>query len=1055
MNRFQKFHTKNDWENPDVTSINRELSHSPWGAYENAKQAASCDCSLSIWNCPLDGIWKFAYCTKPGEVDAFWEKDYDHSSWKEVNVPGNWEVQGFGEPIYTNTLYPWDYYSKGKHMIYPTSGEGKRGLPNPPFLPEENPTGCYFRTFNVDAEWLRREVFIYFKGVETVYYLWINGMEVGYSQDSKLPSEFNITKYLTEGENTIALQVMRFAESTYLEDQDYWYLSGIFRSVYLFAKPKERIVDWKIDAVPDLYYSFGTVKADVAVNRFNGFAMYRVKLEIKDMDGKLLACGTSEINPQAGYRPYETPTSNTARIVLRVEHIVKWTPETPALYTAVMTLISPEGNEVDFESCKIGFKKIEIVDGVILLNGKRLIVRGVNRHEHGPYGGRTVSRERIVEEIKLMKRLGINSVRTCHYPDDPVWYDLCDEWGLLLICECNLETHGVMGALTHNSAWGTNFLERAIRMVLTHKNHVSIYSWSLGNESGVGANHAAMAGWIKEYDPSRICQYEAGEPGKNISDIRGNMYASQLHIMQMLTDETDIRPVVLVEYLYQIRNAGGGMYKFYQLLESYKRFQGGYIWDWQDKCLVGKTKDGIEYFAYGGDFGESVVDWECPTFMTNNGIVLPDLKPKPVAHEVKQVYCPIIIEGLNSINPWHWGGDPDVYIIKNRNLVFDTKHYKVVFFIRENGRVIKTGLFSLPYLKAGEEAKVSFPVEMEKKPNTEYHIEFSVQYADDNAYAEAGYELGCYQFRLDGGSSTYNTPKEGSSPGNMLKISGEDDLLVVSGSNFEVSFDKITGIIASLQKNGVKYMQGGPVECLTRPLTGIDAMKGWGRFDIWDIYDSKNTYSELKHFSAELIGNSRAYIETVREVRFKSNPYAVIVSTTYVVTGDGDIKVNAVFDIDPSLKDLPRVGMEMVISEGFEALEYYGYGPNENYSDRKQSAKLGVFNSSVENEHFAFIPPSENGGHEETRWLTLTSSEGRVIKILSPIPFHFDVHHNTIQEYKNANHEHELIRRNQSYLHIDASHSGIGGDMDWSIYLPVSERANARNYSMEFTISME
>lgn len=1057
MNHFQKFHTKNDWENLSITSINREESHAPWGAYENAKQAMSCNRALSNWTVSLDGIWKFAYYTKPTETGAFWETDYNHSHWYDIKVPGNWEVQGFGEPIYTNVVFPWDHYSKEKQVIYPTNEEGVRGLPNPPYIPEENPTGCYFRKFHVSAEWLEREIFIHFKGVETTYYLWINGKEVGYSQDSKLPSEFNITNFIEEGENTIAMQVMRFAESTYLEDQDYWYLSGIFRSVSLYAKPKARIVDWKIDAIPDLYYPFGTIKADVSINRFNGFANYKIKLDILDMENHLLGSGTSEINPQAEYRSYENPTSNTARIHIKVENIEQWTPETPALYKAVMTLISPDHKEVDFESCKIGFKKIEIVDGVVLLNGKRLIVRGVNRHEHEAYNGRAVTVNHMIEEIKLMKRLNINSVRTCHYPDDPIWYDLCDEWGILLICECNLETHGVNGALSHNPAWGTNYLERAIRMVLTHKNHPSIYSWSLGNESGVGPNHAAMTGWIREYDSTRLCQYEAGEPGKNVSDIRGNMYATQKHILHMLTDAVDIRPIILVEYLYQIRNAGGGMYKFYDLVENYKRFQGGYIWDWQDKCLVAKTADGKDYFGYGGDFGESVVEWQNPGFMTNNGIVLPDLTPKPVALEAKQIYCPIIFEELSQNSPWELDGDMGHFIIKNRNLVLDTTHYEVTYVIRENGYIVKTGLFKLPYLKAGEEIKASFSEPIDKKPNCEYHVEFMVKYVKESAFAPAGYELGCYQFRLASGAHVYELIKisESNIPENKISIEHHEDILKVIGNNLAITFDKTTGLIISHVKNGVEYLVSGPKECITRPLTGVDAKEGWGRYSIWEVFDNKNTSTTLKEISAEPIGATKALIEVVREVKFAGNPFGIMVFTSYTIYVDGEIKVCTTFAIDPSLKDLPRVGVELVIPEGFESLAYLGLGPVENYRDRKHSAKLGVFQNDVENEHFSFIPPSENGGHEETRWITLTNGEGKIIKITAPIPFHFDVHHSTIEDYKNAKHEHELIRRKESYLHIDAAHSGIGSDMGWSTMFQENEKVKAQNYTLEFTISID
>lgn len=1060
MNPYQRFHTKNDWENLNVTSINREISHSPWGAYEDAEQAASCNRTASKWTASLDGTWKFAYYSKPAQVDRFWDNGYNHEGWKEIKVPGNWELQGFGEPIYTNVVYPWNYYSKEKHILYPKNAEGVRGVPNPPYIPEENPTGCYFRTFQIPAEWLEREIFIHFRGVESAYYLWINGKEVGYSQDSKLPSEFNIPAFVQEGENTIAVQVMRFAESIYLEDQDYWHISGIFRPVSLYAKPKERIVDWKIDAIPDLYYPFGSVKADVEINRFNGFAEYKVKLDILDMGGQLLASGTAEVNPEAGYRAYEKPTSNTARIQLKVDNVKQWTPETPVLYKAVMTLISPSGEAVDFESCRIGFKKIEIVDGVILLNGKRLIVRGVNRHEHEVRGGRTVSIEHMVEEIKLMKRLNINSVRTCHYPDDPIWYDLCDEWGLLLVCECNLETHGVAGALSHNPAWGTNFLERAIRMVLTHKNHPSIYSWSLGNESGVGANHAGMAGWIREYDPTRLCQYEAGEPGRNISDIRGNMYATVDHINHMLTDAVDIRPVVLVEYLYQIRNSGGGMYKFLDLLEKHKRFQGGYVWDWQDKCLVAKTDQGKEFFAYGGDFGESVVEWQNPGYMTNNGIVLPDLTPKPVALEVKHIYCPIIFQERRADHGWDIGPKIGSFKIKNRNLVLDTTHYEATYAIRENGYIVKTGVYELPFLKAGEEIKASFAEAFDKRANAEYHVEFSVRYAKGNGYAEAGYELACYQFPLESGAcqweaDTANLSKDAAAHQDTIKIMEQEDGIQIAGSHFSVLFDKGTGMISSLEDNGIKYLESGPVECFTRPYTGIDAQEGWGRYSLWSVFDSKNTGSTLKKISVEPLGTSKAYIETIREVRFADSPFGVLVSTDYIVDAKGEITVRVVFSADPSLRDFPRVGMELVIPEGFETLEYYGFGPSENYRDRLHSALLGVFKSSVEAEHFPFIPPSENGGHERTRWLILTNEVGKKLKIKAEIPFHFDIHHNSIDDYKNAKHEHELIRRKESYLHIDAAHSGIGSDMAWSILLQEAEMVKAQNYLLEFTISVD
>ena len=1053
-----QFHRKNDWENLDVTSINREVSHSSWGAYENADQAASCDRTASQWTNCLDGAWKFAYVPSPKEVEPFWQSEFDVQAWTEIQVPGNWELQGFGEPIYTNHVYPWDHHKDSPENIHPKqSAPGTRGVPNPPNIPQDNPTGCYRRTFHIPEEWLEREIFVHFKGVETAYYLWVNGEAVGYSQDSKLPSEFCLTPYLKAGENTIALQVMRFAESIYLEDQDYWHLSGIFRSVYLYAKPQTRIVDWKVEAVPDLHHGFGTVTADVQVNRFPGFADYQVKMEVQDSSGRILASETAPIQAVAEYRSYEKPTANTARVQAKLDAVDTWTPETPTLYKAVFTLLAPDGSEVDFESCRIGFKTVEVKDGVILLNGQRLLVRGVNRHEHEAYGGRTVSVDHMVEEIKLMKQLNINSVRTCHYPDDPLWYDLCDEWGILLVCECNVETHGVMGGLTHNPAWGTNFLERAIRMVLTHKNHPSIYSWSLGNESGTGANHAAMAGWIRDYQPSCLCQYEAGAPGRNVSDVRGKMYAQQEDIMKMLTDPVDTRPVVLVEYLYQIRNAGGGMDKFYDLMENHQRFQGGYIWDWQDKCLVNTTDDGEEYFAYGGDFGEELVEWTVPLFMTNNGIVLPDLKPKPAALEVKQVYCPIIFETPPS-SPWDLKDGFGHYVIKNRSLKWDSSHYAVQYAIRANGRIVQTGSLDIPHLEPGENSAMTFTESYPENPNTQYHVDFTVTYAQDTAYAKAGDELGCYQFALPSGPSVREEQSRTSHAAaslDSLTIQEDGSQYHIAGPSFSTVVDKQSGLLHSFVKDGTKLLETGPVECFTRPYSGLDAQAGWGKYPLWNVFDSSNISVELRDLTVTPLGSNKVVIESTREIRCGGCPHSIRVIHRIILDAHGTLQAFHEFQVDPAFLDLPRIGVELVLADGFTNIEYFGMGPGENYQDRRESAKLGVFENAIANEHFPFIPPSECGGHEDTRWLTVQRSSGHNLSVTASVPFHFDIHHNSIADYKQATHEHKLIRRKESYLHLDAAHAGIGSDMGWSSMLVEENKVKAGTYILAYTLTFD
>ena len=1056
----QEFHYRNDWENIDVTAINRALSHAPWGAYESAEQAATHNRESSRYSRCLDGTWKFAYKDKPELVEAFHESTFNHEGWSDIRVPGNWELQGFGEPIYTNTLFPWDHFRQAPHILRPHQADDRpdaRGLPNPPHLPPENPTGCYFRTFDLPADWQGRDIFIHFKGVETAYYLWINGQPAGYSEDSKLPSEFNISRLLHPGQNTVALQVMRFATSTYLEDQDYWYLSGIYRSVFLYAKPAIHITDWKIDAVSCRHLPNGTVQTDVLVNQENGFADYRVRVDILSADNTLLVTGEASPQPRAGYRMTEQATAGTARVHLSLTNVSAWTPETPTLYTAVMTLIAPDGTAVDFESCRIGFKRIEIENGILLLNGKRLLVRGVNRHEHEAHGGRTVSREHMVKEIRLMKQLGINAVRTCHYPDDPIWYDLCDEWGLLAICECNLETHGVMGALTHNPAWSTNFLERAMRMVLTHKNHASVYAWSLGNESGTGANHAAMAGWIREYDPTRVCQYEAGEPGRNVSDVRGNMYAPPAHILKMLTDPDDIRPIILVEYLYQIRNAGGGMHRFNEFLERYPRFQGGYIWDWQDKCLVAKTEDGTPYFGYGGDFGESVTDWECPLFMTNNGIVLPDLTPKPVAWEVKQAYCPIQLEEVRQTNPWILDGEPGRILVRNRTLCTGMSAFRAAYAVRENGLIIETGEFSLPDIAAGEQAEARFVQKSPRHAGAEYHVDITVHAAHGSAYADSGFELGCFQFRLKSGDAA--CPGDRSTQGAQhpvaLTLSETETTLTAAGNGYTAVFSKETGRLASLSKQGVSYLADGPAPLFTRPPSGIDAIPGWGREKIWKAYTEAALSLSPISFRATALGTDRVLVESTLRIQSTAIPQPILATLSQTFCSDGTLKVEATCHMDESLGDMPRVGMELMIPAGFETFSYHGYGPGENYRDRLLSARLGVFDSTVSQEHFPFIPPSENGGHEQTRWIHLRNAEGATLRVRSDIPFHFDIHHNTIAEYRAAGHDHELIRHPESWLHIDTAHAGIGSDLGWSTFLTDADQVKATTRLQCFILEMQ
>lgn len=1040
---YRNFRTTNDWENISVTEINREPPHSKWNAFETSEQAEKDN--VSKWNTSLDGEWLFKYYNKPDECELFFQNEFNRSGWDKIKVPGNWELQGFGKPIYTNTMYPWNQQTEQTCSIRPFKDNPNRYEPNPPFVPEENPTGCYFRTFIINDEFMEREVFIRFDGVETAFYLWINGKEVGYSEDSKLPASFNVTPYIKEGENTVAVQVMRFSKSTYLEDQDYWHISGIFRSVNIIAKPISRLNDWKIDADMN-----GSITADIEINRFNGFADYRAELYVYDKAENIVAEGFGSFAPSVYYSCKYEPTANHARINIKASKFNTWSPEKPAVYRAVIVLKDSENNICDVEACDIGFRSVEIKNNIVLLNGKRLIIRGVNRHEFCAESGRYVPGERMESEIKLMKKLGINSVRTSHYPNAPEWYDLCDKWGILVICECNIETHGLGGALTHNPTWGTNFLERGIRMVKTHKNHPSIYSWSLGNESGIGSNHAAMTGWIKDYDPTRICQYESGSPGASVSDIRGDMYATQNSILRMLTDSQDLRPVILVEYLYQIRNAGGGMENFRKLTDTYSRFQGGYIWDWSDKNIAASDKNGNAFYAYSGDFNEGIRDYGAPEYMTSNGIVLPDLRLKPAADDVKQAYCPIWIEKEKHDNAWvidPWTGS---YLVRNDSLELGSDYFAAEYAVRENGEIIYTGEFELPALFAGEKSTVKFVPEYTQNPGCEYFIEFYVYYREKQEFeTENRMPLGVFQFQLPGYSYTPIPLKNENEENLQWYIKNEDTYMYADNGQINVCFDLKSGLPVKIIKNNEAVILSIK-ECLTRPFCGIYCNPYWGYGETWDVFREENQTATLIKFDSEISDRGLLYIVTERKINFTNNPNSVSFTAEYKLKGER-IDISVSFNPDPALNNFPRLGLEFILPEGFENLNYYGRGPRENYIDRKLSALIGKYNSTVENEHFPFIPPSENGGHEETRYVELYRGKS-CVKFCSGVPFHFDSHHNTIEDYRNARHEHELIRRNETYLHIDAVHAGIGSDMGWSSYLTDKHKVESKSYHMDLCI---
>ena len=1074
------FNYRRDWENQDVTQINRELMHAPWGAYENAKQALACDRDVSANVLSLDGAWKFHLAPAPEKApDGFWGAGFDTSKWCDIQVPGNWEVQGHDKPIYTNFVYPFALDKDEPYLQKPTLTEKPVSEPlqmNPPFVPHDNPTGCYVREFKLPASWAGKSVYVNFGGVESAFYLWVNGKAVGYSQDSKLPAEFDLTDVVKPGVNRIALQVMRWSDGTWLEDQDYWHLSGIFRPVRLIAKPRIHLRDWFIQALPDEHGEGAALKAIVDLKHLPGHADYRVKIKLFDPSGRLVAEteGAPELNPDF-WVPHRSVRS--IELKLHLDSVRKWSPETPHLYTTVLTLVSPDGKDLDHESSRTGFRRIEIKDNVIYLNGVRMIFRGVNRHEHALETGRAVSREHMRREIIAMKQLNFNGVRTCHYPDDPAWYDLCDEYGLCLVCEANVESHGLGNIPTQDPAWGAAFLERAMRMVLVHKNHSSIFSWSLGNESFVGPNHAAMANWIRYYDPTRLVQYEGGRPGPAIiTDLRGNMYATVDQIIDMLANLKDPRPIVLVEYLYQIRNSGGGMYLFNELLERFERFQGGFVWDWQDKCLLattdgtggtpaptarnrpelvaagvspagfgGQNRNGSTFPGYGGDFGERITERVCPLHMTCNGVVLPDLTPKPVALEVKNVQSPVQIAAVDA--------EAGKFTFRNRHQADVGKLYALSCAVLENGIAIARKKIPVPVSKPMSDTPLSVDIKSllpARKPGREYHLNFRVTLARATAYAKAGHEIHQAQFAL---ACPAPAQVESALPVGASLAQTEREVRV-TGDKLTVVFDKQTGLLTRCEKAGTVYLESGATENLHRPQTGLDTAPGWGTYDLWLPFAPGKFTRKPESLTAFNLPDGRVRVTAQASLASSLSPFRARSETEYTLSGDGTIQLDLHLEIDRAFKHLPRVGVTLVLPPGFETLDWYGRGPGENYCDRKHHTLLGQYSSTVTAQHFPFIPPAECGGHEDVRWMKLSNRNGKALYVESSEPFHFDAHHSSGEDYRQAAHDHELVRRKETFLNLDCRHAGIGSHMAWSSVLEEPHRVPAGCYRFRFNLKL-
>lgn len=998
-----------DWETPLIIARNKERGHVPLGAYPDLQTAMTCNRMQSPFVETLNGDWSFHLAPFPEAVpDSFFHSDFDDSAWAKIPVPSNWQLQGYDKPIYTNIRYPF--------------------LCDPPNVPQENPTGCYRREFSIPEGWQNREIFLVFDGVSSAFHSWVNGQEVGYSQDSRLPAEFNITPYLKEGNNLLALRVYRWSDGSYLEDQDMWWLSGIFRDVVLYAKPKVSIGDYFVQTHLDALYCDAVLTLRTRLNLPVGVnpQPYHIEVQIFDKETPILAA------PVVAY-PGKEMVDKRGAFIQEIFHEIpvnnpkKWSAEQPHLYTLILVLKDEKAAVLEVESCRVGFRQVEVKDGLLQINGQPVLIRGVNRHEHHPERGHVVSEEEMLQDIRLLKQHNFNAVRTAHYPNHLRWYELCNEYGLYLVDEANIETHGTipMGLLANDTHWTSAFLERGIRMVERDKNHPSVIIWSLGNESGYGPNHAAMAQWFRAYDPTRPVQYEGGgNPANAATDIICPMYERIEKIKARIADPQETRPLILCEYAHAMGNSNGNFFKYWETFHAFPRLQGGFIWDWVDQGLVKTDASGNPYWAYGGDFGDEINDRQ----FCINGLVWPDRTPHPGLQECKKLQQFIKLEAHAILE--------GMFLIENQYQFENLANYAIHWILEENGIEIQSGnqppVALVPRNKTLLEIPFKQPI---LKPDAEYWLTISFKLHKNKPWAAEGHEVAWEQFQIPWQSEWASSLSPKSS-----KISYEQTSQQVrlSGKDFQMVFDLKKGTLHRWQQGAALLLKEGPQDLFFR--APIDNDYGISNRDVagngyvrqWEEAGLDSLESTVVASDCVRLSESEVQIKFTTQLQAPNKSAVLLCDTQYTVAGSGKIGVDKKIRMNSQVPYLPRIGVEMVLPEEFQQVEWFGRGPHENYIDRKKSAAVGRYQATVAAMHVPYIFPSENGGREDVRWMRLTNSQGIGIQIGGAPMFHMDVQQNTIEEITAAQHTCDLLPRSEVRVHVDGWHMGLGGDDSWT-----------------------
>jgi beta-galactosidase/beta-glucuronidase len=986
----------NDWENLDLMHRNREKPRAYSVPFHSKKSAIEGDRTISEMFRSLNGTWKFKYLKSHIEVpEDFPDKisvDYDN-----IPVPSNWQMHGYGIPHYTNVKYPFPI--------------------DPPRVPDDNPVGLYFREFEIPEDWTKGEIFLVFEGVDSAFYVWINSNMAGYSQGSHMTSEFRITDFLKKGRNSIAVQVFQWSDASYLEDQDFWRLSGIFRDTYLIFTPKIYIRDVFIKSNLDKSFLNAAIDFEIEVTGISKEKSLELTLdaELYDHTGKIAAQHSINVD-----------STGEKKITTGVEMpIMLWNAETPNLYTALVILKDKKGEIIDIRRFNAGFRKIEISGGKLLLNGKPILIRGVNRHESNPDTGHAVTVENMIEDIILIKRNNINAVRTSHYINDPRWYELCDKFGIYLIDEADLETHGFGydddDIPARVPLFKKAFLDRAERMIERDKNHPSVIIWSLGNESGFGKNHHAMADLIRKRDKSRPIHYErenSEKPGDGgpVADIKSNMYPTVESIIKIANDKSDPRPYIMCEYAHAMGNSPGNLKEYWDAIRAHKKLIGGCVWEWCDHGVRMKDKTGREWFAYGGDFGDEPNDAK----FCIDGMVFPDRQPHPALFEYKKVLEPVFVKEQDI--------SKGLFSVENRYDFISLDHLKAEWFFFCDEELVDFGTLDIPKIAPAQNAIIKIPFDRAKKiPDSTHKIlNISFKLKEKCAWAKSGYEMAWAQFIIQ--SKTKDKINFNISGKHKLDLKKTGKIITVSGNSFQLSIDEFYGKIISLSFKGTELFEKGPEANFWRAPTDNDDNWRFGERvgNKWIEAGFDRLVPKMLGCEFRKISPDTAVFLAEYNLAAKAMKPAFNCLTEYKIHSSGTIIINHSVRPAKNLPRLPRSGFKFTMPEGFRRVEWFGRGPHENYCDRKESAKIAIFAGKVMEQHVPYIHPQENGNKSDTRWAAFANSKADGLMVIGLPVFEFSAHHYSLENLTSARHTTDLVFENKTFVYIDYKQSGLG-----------------------------